>query len=93
MSMNSYVIGFKPPDDKWKQMKKAFDACCAAGIKVPDEVMEYFHWESPDDSGVKIDGDKLSGVKKHSADMEDGFEVDIRKLPPDVTIIRFVNSY
>lgn len=93
MSMYSYVIGFKPVDEKWKQMKAVYDACVAAKTSIPQEVMEFFDHEAPDDSGVKVDGDKMSGVTKYSADMQDGFEVDIRKLPPDVTIIRFVNSY
>lgn len=32
MSMSLNVMGFKPPDEKWKQMKAAYEACCAAGV-------------------------------------------------------------
>jgi hypothetical protein len=36
---------------------------------------------------------KLGCVKPWHDDMQEGFEVDVTKLPKDVTIIRFYNSY
>lgn len=91
--MFSYVKGIKPPDDKWKRMKAVYDSCDLAGIDVPEEVSEYFGWEEPDNKGVVVDLDKHDCCKKYKADMQDGFEIDLTKLPKDITIIRFVNSY
>ncbi len=96
MSMSTHVVGFKPPDEKWKMMKAAYDACTAAGIPVPDDLCEFFGDNPPDDEGVKVDEDKLKqcgAVRKWAAKMRDGFEVDITKLPRDVKVVRFFNSY
>ena len=98
MSMSTYVVGFRPPDAKWERMKAAWDACQAAHVAVPKEVGEFFDWSEPDEAGVKVQLEdsskkKLGCVKPYQADMQDGFEVDVTKLPKDVTIIRFYNSY
>ena len=45
MSTSSYVIGFKPPDKKWRKMKAARDACIDADIPIPEEV-EYIFTET-----------------------------------------------
>lgn len=93
MGMNTHVIGIKPPDDKWQKMKGVYDACVSAGTSIPKEVMEFFDHESPDSLGVRVEIEKLPCTTKYHADMRDGFEVDLKKLPPDVTVIRFYNSY
>lgn len=91
MRMSSHVYGFVPPDEKWQAMKKVWDACEAAGIVPPKEVAEFFEWETPDSQGVKVGISKAT--KQYQGDSENGFEVEIAKLPPNVKIIRFVNSY
>ena len=93
MSMSSHVVGFKPPDDKWKKMKKAYDACIEAGINVPENVEEFFNYEEPDDAGVEVELEEHACCKEYNADMRQGFEIDVSKLPKDVKIIRFYNSY
>ncbi len=93
MSMSSYVVGFKAPDEKWLQMKSVYDACKDADVDVPDKVMNYFNWEEPGSAGVPVELGKHKCVSKYSADMMDGFEVDLKKLPKDITSIRFFNSY
>lgn len=97
MGLNTYVEGFKPPDEKWKKMKAVWDACEAAGTTLPDEVGRFFGDERPDDKGVKVgEGDlKRTGALRDwtDKDMCSGFEIDITKLPEDVTLIRFVNSF
>ena len=43
---------------------------------------------------VEEDELETSGaLTAYKADMVDGFEVDVDKLPPGVKIIRFYNSY
>jgi hypothetical protein len=93
MSMSTHVVGFKPPDDKWKKMKAIYDACKAAQVNPPEEVEDFFSNGSPDDRGVEVSIEKLPCTKKYNSDSEDGFEIDIKKLPPDVTVIRFYNSW
>ena len=90
---NNYIVGFKPPDDQFKKMKGVYDACVKAGINVPDEVMEFFNDEPPDDSGVAVELDKHKAVKEYSAEMQDGFELDLIKLDPNIKLIRFYHSY
>lgn len=101
MSMSTRLIGFKPPDEKFQKMKAVWDACVAAGIAIPDGIYDYFDGVAPDPAGVSVDltnwdgsrasADKQGAVK--SLGEGNGFEVDLRRLPPDVVILRFVNSW
>ncbi len=93
MSMSTHVVGIKPPDEKWKAMKRIWDACQAAGIDPPAEVDKFFNGEDPDQSGVVVDLDKHPCAKEYNAEMQNGIEIDLRKVPGDVAVIRFVNSY
>ena len=97
MSHSLHVVGFKPPDEKWKKMKQVYDACVKAGVELPISVDKYFGPKVPDSSGVEVE---LAGfvtnhesVRDYKEDMENGFEVDLSKLPKDVTILRFFVSY
>jgi hypothetical protein len=93
MSMSSYVKGVRLPDERWRQMKQVWDACVAAHVEPPDEVDRFFNGEPPDQVGVVLDLTHTDAVTEYHADMKEGFEVDIAKLPEGVQIIRFVNSY
>lgn len=93
MSMSSHIVGFRPPDAKWRKMKAAYEACDAAGLDIPDEVASFFNHEAPDDSGVEVEIEDTKAVTEYSAEMREGYEVDLTKLPPDVKIIRFFNAY
>ena len=96
MSMSIHCIGFKPVDDKWKKMKAVWDACYEAGVKLPDEVDNFFEFDQPDEVGVRVSEEILVDCGALS-DWEDedanGFELDVLNLPEDVTIIRFYNSF
>lgn len=89
MSMSTHVVGFRAPDNKWKRMKAVWDACNEANIPVPPEVDEFFGYEDPDLSGVTVE---LS-YQSWSEGMREGVEVMMDELPPDLTSIRFYNSY
>lgn len=96
MSMSTHVVGFKPPDAKWKKMKEVYTACINAGLAPPDEVMEFFNHSEPDEKGVEISEEELERVdclQEWTGDGQDGFEIRIDKLPKDIKIIRFYNSY
>jgi hypothetical protein len=91
MSMSTRIVGFRPPNEKWKKMKAAWDACEAAGVMPPKDVRDFFEGDEPDAAGVVVD--IRQAVTPVDKNMTDGFDVDITKLPKDVNIIRFENSY
>lgn len=92
MSMSTCVMGFRPPDEKYEQMKEIWLACKKAKVEIPEEVSDFFEDMDPDDAGIKV-GLSKECCREYSGDMEEGYEVDITKLPKDVKIIRFVNSW
>jgi DNA/RNA endonuclease G (NUC1) len=96
MGMSTHVQGFRPPDEQWRKMKAVYDACEAAGIKVPDHVWKFFEYETPDANGVEVSAKALEecgALHKWSDDSRSGYEVDITKLPQGLTILRFYNSW
>jgi len=93
--MSTHVVGIKPPDDNWKKMKAVYDSCVAAEIDVPDEILDYFgisDSDVPDERGVAVDL-PIGVTKEWCAEMRDGIEVDLSKLPEGIKILRFYNSY
>jgi hypothetical protein len=46
MGMSTRVIAFRPADEKWKEMKDIYDACYKAGIRLPEEVDDFFDGET-----------------------------------------------
>lgn len=96
MSMSTHLEGIVPPDAKWRKMKAVYDACSEAGVDAPSEVRNFFNDEPPDDLGVVLDEDTLArrgAVRLLSHDGKQGFEVELKKLPEHVTILRFYNSW
>ena len=89
MGMSTGVFGIRPPDEKWKEMKKIYDACKKLDEDIPDFVWEFFNKQEPEPDGVFVEIDK----KEWSDDYRMGIEVEVAKLPKDVTIIRFYNSW
>lgn len=94
MSMSTWIEAFKPPGEKWARMRAVWDACMEAGVEVPPEVDGYFEGMAPDPAGVEIQDFRNSpAVSGWKDGMRQGFEVDVTKLPKDVTVIRFYNSW
>jgi hypothetical protein len=93
MSMTTYVYGIAPADDKWRAMKAIWDSCTAAGVAIPDEVTEFFNGEPPEPNGVKIDLRENHGVMKFEHDSTEGLLVDLDKLPKQVRLLKFCNSW
>jgi hypothetical protein len=99
MSMSTNIIGFRAPDEDWQKKRAAYEALEAAGLDIPDELQRFFNWKSPDDSGIEVQFESTDYeyiVQPYSADMQDGYEVDLEKLRerfPQITKIRFYCSY
>lgn len=89
--MSTHVVGFVPPDDRWHKMKAAWDACTAAGVRLPIEVGEFFGHALPDAAGVELKID--AAVTPFIAAERHGFDVALDKLPPNVKVVRFFNSF
>lgn len=93
MSMSTSIVGFRPPDEKFKKYETVWHSCMTAGIPVPQEVGDFFDWSEPDQHGVRVDLDKYGCVEEWGNDNAEGMEINIKKLPKDVTVIRFYNSW
>lgn len=96
MGMSTHVVAFRPPDSKWERMRAAYEACTAAGIRPPAQVEKYFEGLPPDPNGVLIDEDMLvnaGALRSWEGDAAQGWEIDTAKLPEDVTVVRFYNSW
>jgi len=96
MSMSTRVVAFRPADAKWKKMRAIWQSCRDAEIEVPREVEAFFDDKDPDDNGVEIgekDLVKCGAIKEWEHENGTGFELDVKKLPPDVTVVRFYNSW
>lgn len=81
MGVSTHIVGFKPMDDK-----------CAKESKVLDDIFgEFGRPDYPDLMEVNLE--KHPAVSVHEYADENGFDVDLTKLPKDVTVLRFFNSY
>ena len=92
--------GFRETLEKYQDYKKVWDACEAAGIDIPDEVVNYFGDEAPDGKGIwnQVKEDRegnldCEAISFNGRDGQDAWIVDLRKLPEDIKLIKFVNSY
>lgn len=89
MGMSTHVVGFRPPDEKWEKMKAVWDASVEADVSIPREVKDFFEGEDPDPKGVAI----RIPVEEWQGDMQEGVQVWLDELPPDIKVIRFYNSW
>lgn len=92
MGMSTQVVGFIPRDENWEKMKGVYDACQSANVPVPEEVLNFFGEGGPDEIGREVELPSTC-TREWKVYMKNGIEVDVRKLPPNVTILRFYNSY
>jgi hypothetical protein len=93
MSDNMDVEGYRPPDKEWVKMKKVWDTCVEADVDIPAKVVDFFGSEQPSDLGVSVNLCEADGVSAWSADMCQGYEIEIAKLPKDLKFIRVYNSF
>lgn len=90
MGMSTHVVGFRPPDEKWRQMKAVWDACVAASTDIPMDVLDFFGHEDPDERGVEI---SLNFTGWNDGRSSEGFEVQVADIPEGCATIRFYNSW
>lgn len=91
MSMDTYVVGFRPADEKWNGMKRIWEMCEKQKVPIPKEVEEFFNDDPPGDKpGMEIEIE--DACTEYEANGQAGIEVDTSKLPKGVKILRFINS-
>jgi hypothetical protein len=92
MGVHTWVEAYKPPSEQWLSMKAAYDACVAAGVDAPDEVMRFFDYEPPEDQpGERVEF--RSEIRSFEPGAHSGHEVCLADLPEGVTHVRFVISW
>lgn len=95
MSMSTHVIGIKEPTEEYKKKYEAYRACHAAGVAPPKEVLDFFNdlrFDCVDATGMEVQLD-ASCLQKYKADMQEGYEIVISKVPAGVTRVRVYNSW
>lgn len=91
MSMSTNIVGVTPPDKKWKTMKEIWDKCEELEIELPNEVGEFFNYAEPDEKGVIVDLEKY--LEEWNDEASQGYELKVKDIPKDVTVLRFYNSW
>lgn len=80
------VVAVREPDARWRQMKRAWDACEAAGLAAPKSVERFFNNERPDPDGVVVDLNLKA--RDASTDSCSGIAIAVADVPDGCTIIR-----
>lgn len=104
MSVSTVIVGVRDLRQEFDKMWAAAKACEKAKITFPKEIQKYFDLDGDEDIVLEskecYEDEKLTfnlagkpGVKTWSAEMEEGYEIDLKKLPKDVTKIRFYTSF
>ena len=100
MSMSTSLQAFMDKDTVYQNHKNVLMACKKANVSLPKETAEYFgseNWEIAEENATeKLEVELKEGIHwKHIEPgyPESGFEVFVKKLPKEVTKIRFENSW
>lgn len=96
--MSTHITAFIPDSDPTYQKHLAvFKACQNADVSLPKETADYFGSNEPyyglEEEKLEFKLEKGIHYKEWSAEMCQGFEIDINKIPKEVSKIRFYNSY
>lgn len=96
MSMSTHVIALgDDSNETYQKHKKVLLACLEAEVELlPRETADYFGHNQVDPSWLE---EKLRvEIKVRKWDKEEmceGYEIDVKDIPPEAKIIRFYNSY
>ena len=92
MSPCLVVQGIVPPDEKYKKMEEIYNLCKVMRIEPPAEVQQFFRYQPPDPAGMALELG-ASVMTPFNAEMQEGFDVQLDKLPPEIKILRVYISY
>lgn len=99
MSMSTHAIGLISKDNPEYQKHVEIVAFCKKmKVSLPQETADYFDLSTEADTSywdVYIDQkrQKEIPVRSYGAAEAQGYEIDIKDIPPDIETIRFYNSW
>lgn len=92
MSMSTYIQVLKPKTKEYEKKLNIYKSCKELNISVPQEILDFFDGEVCEE-GIITEIPK-EAMREYADDCcREFFEVDLKKLPKNATMIRFVNSY
>ena len=98
MGMNTYIKGVRDLDGEFKRMMDMKKLCDSKGFSYPKEVMEYFgSLIGESDAYIREEMETIDLPKdlviESQDDSREFFDIEIDRIPKEVKILRFVNSY
>ncbi len=100
MSMSTSVVGLRNLDIKFNDMIKLKKMCEKSKVSYPKELIEYFGKNNVGESEeylksemTEIEIEDEDFVSAWKAEMQEGFEIEVDKIPKEIKTIRFYNSY
>lgn len=105
MGMSTHVKGIRDlSHPNMQKHLKVVEACIDAGVPVPEDTKKFFGPtdEDPDNLApgnfdsflCEIESTDLGeAARDWKNEYEEGIEVEVAKLPPEVKVIRFYNSW
>lgn len=99
MGMSMHIKGFVSEDNlEYQKHKNILLFCRESNVSLPVETQRYFNsdqYPSLNLLSEKLEFELIKGEHyiKYSVDMEDGFEIDLAKIPEDIKKIRVYNLF
>ena len=100
MGMSTHIKAFSNKgDSEYEKYKEVFLACLAANVSLPNQIADYFNCYTVDYTDVDISEKTEIPLKKdvhyelYDEENKQGFIVELKDLPKDVTKLIFYNSY
>lgn len=97
MSMSTYITALRDMDGKFKDMLEIKRFCDRKKVSYPKEVIEYFGNNLGESEEYMIQ--EMLEVRIPQKEFSDdrvngsGIEIQVKDIPPEVKVIRFVNSW
>ena len=99
MGMSTHVVAMRNMGHEFEKMLKVKHFCEENKVGYPYEVADYFgEFVKEDESVIRdamaevtLSGD--NGLTEFTDEYRTGYEVEIAKLPKEVKVIRFYNSW
>lgn len=92
MSTNTYIQGLKPKTGEYQIRLDVFTSCKKINIEPPKEIKDFFYNGEICEEGIVTELPK-EAVREYTDEYREFLEVDLTKIPDDISRIRFVNSY
>lgn len=95
--VSTRIMGVIPKDEKYEIMLRVFDVCREAGIKCPEEVVDFFQLDDfsrdyvPPHDGMEVDLRETDIVERTGNEIYRGgacYDIDVSQLPENIKIIR-----